>query len=207
MAFDPVKYPFDRVDPEHSEWVRLFLFWHAYDEEEKLLQDWHNSTAGVSKPTGNVLFDSFLNTWGKGNWGDVDTPANWSQRTYFQALGVVSHQLRQEIRDNVLDKILVPEGDRFKLPPELKKGVDPKEAERLAHDEINRIKDAFEKCEIKGLEQADECASKTVKNCPNDIYLQALLRMMLIETGCFKIQKHFLEEGTILTESAVLRSA
>jgi hypothetical protein len=202
MAFNPAKYPFDHVNPENSVVDRLFLFWHAYDEEEQLLQDWHNSTAGVSKPTGSVLFDSFLNTWGKGNWRDVNTPAKWSQRTYFQALGVVSHQLRQQIRDNVLDKILVPEGDRFKLPPELKKGVDPKEAERLAHDEIDKIKDAFEKCEMQGLEQVDACAKKALENCQNDVYLQALLRMMLIETGCFKIQKHFLEDGTILTEPA-----
>ena len=105
MAFDPAKYPFDHVDPENSVVDRLFLFWHSYDKEEKLLKDWHNYTAGVSKPTGNVLFNSFLNTWGKGDWNKVKSPdVPFSDRTYFQALGVVSHQLRQEIRDNVLER-------------------------------------------------------------------------------------------------------
>ena len=50
-------------------------------------------------------------------------------------------------------------------------------------------------------QKVDHCAKKTLKNCPNDVYLQALLRMMLIETGCFKTQKHFLENGTDSTES------
>jgi hypothetical protein len=193
MAFDPEKHALGK----------LFWFWHAYDREDELLQVWHDSTARVSKPTGNVLFDSFLDTWGKGDWQEVkDDSVPFEKRSYFQALGVVSNQLSEQCRRNVLDRFLVPQGDKFKLPPELKPGVDPTEAERLAQDEIAKLLAAFNHAEIPSLKNIDKRVKEERDNSPDNRYLNALLRMMLIETRCFEIQKKFLEEGKILPESA-----
>ena len=186
------------TDPVHSPADRLFLVWHAYDVEEGLLQDWHNSTAHDGS-TNNELLDFFLDTWGKGDWTIVrrDPPPNFPDTAYFQALGVVSHQLRQEIRKNVLDEILVPEGDKFKLPPKLKDGVTREYADKRAQAEIDKILSAFRDCEIKSLRVIDrEAANQADNNCEGqNIYLHALVRMMDIETHCFVIQKNFLETG------------
>jgi hypothetical protein len=88
------------------------------------------------------------------------------------------------------------------LPPELKPGVDPTEAERLAQDEIAKLLAAFNRVEIPSLKNIDNRVKEERDNSPNNRYLNALLRMMLIETRCFEIQKKFLEEGKILPESA-----
>jgi hypothetical protein len=203
MRFPTGKYNLAGID-RASDLNKLFLFWHAYDEEEELLREWHESTAHGS--TNNELLDSFLDTWGEGAWKDVETPAPWPRRTYFQALGVVSHQLRKNIRDNVLNEVLEPEGDKFKLPPTLKEGVDPKYAESLAQNEIGKILNAFNKCEILSLAQIDAYVHQTLNNnCPQDVYLNALLRMTCIETGCFEVQKHFLETGHVISESDALK--
>jgi hypothetical protein len=190
------------LDPENHAWIRLALFWHAYAEEFKLLESWHISTERAQRPTGNILYDSFLDTWGKGKWNEVeDDSVPFEKRTYFQALGVVSHQLLKHLR-NVLNTILVSDGDKFKLPPELKPGIDPKDADKMAQGEIDKITTALDRCVIPGLEKADKEVKNVLDNCPKDPYLNALLRMMLIETKCFKIQRHFLEKGEILPESA-----
>lgn len=193
-------YNLARTDPVNSAVDRLFLLWHAYDEEEALLKEWHEDTANAQKPTGNPLFDFFLDTWGKGLWADVRTPnIPFPQRTYFQALGVVSHQLRQQIRSNVLDQVLQPDGaGKFILPPTLKPPYDndPAAANKLAQAEIDKILAAFDKCEIASLKLIDQYVETTVNStCPQDVYLNALLRMMLIETHCFEIQKQFLQTG------------
>ena len=58
----------------------------------------------VPQPTNNILFDSFLDSWGKGRWEEVeDDDVPFEKRSYFQALGVVSHQLIKQLRANVLD--------------------------------------------------------------------------------------------------------
>jgi hypothetical protein len=205
MKFDPQIYPFGRLHPTNSPLDRLFLFWHCYDEEDKLLQDWHDSTHLVPKPTGNILFDSFLNTWGKGEWNEVrNGREQFEKRSYFQTLGVVSHFLIKRIRENVLNDVLVPDGDKFKLPPELKPGVDQKAADRQAQTEIEELKRVFEECEIRSLKKLDKEAKEESHrgDCRDDAYLKALVRMMEIETRCFEIQKHFLAKGEILSESA-----
>lgn len=194
--FKPQTLNLPGVDPKKSDLDKLFLFWHAYEEEAKLLQEWHEDTATAPKPTGNVLFDSFLITWGNGSWHTNPSPKN----TYFQALGVVSADLRRKIRDSVLDAFLVPEGTGFKLPPTLKDPKQRGEAERLAKAEIEALVDAFNDPEIPGLEKVDGVAEKVRDNSKKDIYLSALVRMMYIETGCFKIQRHFLETGEVLVE-------
>ena len=193
---EPQTYNLAGVDPKKSHLDRLFLFWHAYDEEAKLLKDWHESTATVSKPTGNVLYDSFLITWGDGPWNTSPSPKN----TYFQALGVVSADLRQKIRSSVLDAFLVPEGTGFKFPPTLKDPSQRGEAEKRAKDEIASLSRAFDDPEIPGLEKVDKRAEEVRDKSRKDSYLSALVRMMNIETGCFKIQRHFLEEGEVLAE-------
>jgi hypothetical protein len=186
-------------DPKKYALGKLFWFWNAYDEEEKLLESWHISTASVRQPTGNPLYDSFLDTWGKGKWNDVRKPGRvpWSKRTYFQTLGVVSHRLRERCR-KVLDQFLVRTGDKFKIPPELKPGVNPAVAEREAKIEAKNLLAAFNDPEIPSLKELDEKVKKilTGRHARNNIYLNALLRMMLIETDCFRIQKRFLQKGT-----------
>jgi hypothetical protein len=199
--FKPQTYNLAGVDPKKSDLAKLFLFWHAYDEEAKLLQEWHEDTATAPKPTGNVLFDSFLVTWGDRPWNTNPSPKN----TYFQALGVVSAHLRQKIRDSVLDEFLVPEGTGFKLPPTLKDPKKRDQAERRAKDEIAILLDAFNDPEIPGLEKVDKEAEKVRDTSKKNFYLSALVRMMNIETGCFKIQKRFLEKGEVLAEDDLPR--
>ena len=151
MRFHPVKYAFDeRLDPASSPLYRLFLFWHSYVEEEKLLQDWHEFTAKVPQPTNNILFDSFLDSWGKGRWEEVRNDVPFEKRSYFQALGVVSNQLIKQLRANVLDDFLVPGGDT--LRPDLSE-VDRKDGDRRAQVEIEKILASFNRCVIPSLRE------------------------------------------------------
>ena len=100
-----------------------------------------------------------------------------------------------------MDKILEKKVDgTFKVPLKLK--IDKPTAEQMAQDKISKLLDAFNKFEIPSLQKIDEKARQESDTSPNDDYLKALLRMMLIETRCFEIQKHFLETGTILPEAA-----
>jgi hypothetical protein len=189
MRFDPVNSPLDR----------LFLFWNSYVEEEKLLKDWHESTARVPQPTFNILFDSFLDSWGKGSWDDVRNDMPFDKRSYFQALGVVSHQLIEQIRANVLGGFLVGDVLRRDLSED-----DRKDGDRRAQDEIEKILAGFNECVIPSLKNLDKEVEeeRDRDNCRGDVYLDALVRMMLIETRCFEIQKHFLATGKVLSEAA-----
>lgn len=192
-------------DPANSFTDKLFLFWAAYEKEAPLLEEWHSSTARIRSPipggppasTGNILYNSFLDTWGKDKFVN-DLPLD--EKSYFSALGTVSSRLRQDCFD-VLDKILEKKVDgTFKVPLKLK--IDKPTAEQMAQDKISKLLDAFNKFEIPSLQKIDEKARQESDTSPNDDYLKALLRMMLIETRCFEIQKHFLETGTILPEAA-----
>jgi hypothetical protein len=193
--------PSNPFDPKKTALGKLFWFWNAYDEEEMLLESWHDSTVRVSQPTGNPLYDSFLDTWGKGRWDAVRKPGRvpWSKMTYFQTLGVVSHRLREQCR-KVLDKFLVRKGRGFKIPPQLKPGVNPAQAEREAKDGVGRLLAAFNDPEIPSLQEIDEKVKKVLRGrrARNNIYLNALLKMMLIETDCFRIQRRFLQKGVPL---------
>jgi len=191
----------DPFDPRKTALGKLFWFWNAYDEEETLLEAWHNDTALVRQPSGNVLFDSFLDTWGKGKWDQVRKPGRvpWSKMTYFQTLGVVSHRLRERCR-KVLDKFLVRRSRGFQIPPQLKPGVNPADAEREAGTEVKQLLAAFNDPEIPSLKEIDEKVKKILagRRARNNLYLNALLKMMLIETDCFRIQKRFLQKGVPL---------
>lgn len=194
----------DIFDPANSV-DKLFLFWLAYDKEAQLLEDWHLSTARIRRPipnvpprsTGNILYDSFLDTWGKDEFVN-NLPMK--DKSYFSALGTVSSLLRKECFD-VLDKILEKKEDgNFKVPLKLK--IDRSKADKMAQDKINDLLAAFGKPEIPSLKKIDETADNESKINPNDPYLKALLQMMHIETRCFEIQVHFLKKGEILSESA-----
>lgn len=189
-------------DPTRYALGRLYYFWNAYDREAAFLESWHISTASVGRTTGNILFDSFLDTWGKGNWREVENPGPIKDKSYFQALGVVSHDLRQKIRTRVLDRYLVSVG--YELKPQLKNEADQPEAEGRANGEINEILAAFDKCEIVSLEKLDKATKDELDKCPEDVYLKSLLRMMQIETRCFRIQRQFLVHGTVPDESAAV---
>jgi hypothetical protein len=196
-TFKPQNFDLTGINPVGSAADRLFLFWHAYNEEEGLLKNWHESTS--HSPTQNQLLDFFLDTWGVGDWDVVhsDPPPRFPSLAYFQALGVVSHQLREEIKKNVLNKVFVRSGDGFVFPPQLQPGVTRAQADQLAQAEIDKIISAFEGCEIKSLKFIDRNADDQANtNCGGqNIYLHALVRMMDIETHCFEIQKQFLQTG------------
>ena len=68
MRFHPVKYAFDeRLDPASSPMYRLFLFWHSYVEEEKLLQDWHNLPLKYHSPPTTYCSILFLTAGARGD--------------------------------------------------------------------------------------------------------------------------------------------
>jgi hypothetical protein len=197
MAFDPVNSHLDR----------LFLFWEAYDKEfTNLLKHWHDDTAQIRRPvgqvrsTGNVLYDSFLDTWGE---GEFENNLPLEQKTYFSALGVVSKGLRDQCTE-VLDQVLQREaegapGGRYKVPLQLL--IDRPTAESKAQDTIKDILKPFNLEHANLKDKIDPFVADAVK-ASNDLYLEALQRMMNIETKCFGIQKEFLESGNAPTESA-----
>ena len=77
---------------------------------------------GQDAVLGNVLYDSFLDTWGE---DEFENNLPLEQKTYFSALGVVSKGLRDqctEVLDQVLEREEVGEGapgGRYKVPLQL----------------------------------------------------------------------------------------
>ena len=194
------------LNPQKSHLDRLFLFWHAYDKEAfDLLQKWHrDATDETAKgSSGNVLYDLFLDTWGNDAF-ENDLPLE--QKSYFSVLGVVSKELRNQCT-KVLDQVLQREkhgelkpGGRYALPLQLL--IDRSDAESKAEDTIRDILQPFS-LELDNLKnKIDPFVADAVKTANPDTYLEALQRMMNIETRCFDIQKKFLENGKVPTESA-----
>jgi hypothetical protein len=188
-------------DPEGTAWHKLFLFWEAYDKEfTKLLMKWHNDAAQVRTPgpkepprtTGNVLYDSFLDTWGKGDFEDGKVDLN--KKSYFAALAVASVEPKAECL-NALRKILKTNNGGFEKPLQLK--VSPQEANVEAQKALDTLKVRFHRDANDLDRKIDPKLREAIGNSP-DIYLKALLRMMDIETKCFKVQDHFLQTGQIL---------
>ena len=203
MTFNPVKFANDGLDPVGSHLDRLFMFWQCYVEEERLLADWHDSTANYpGKPTSNPLFNSFLDSWGEGTWEDLkDENVPFEKRSYFQALGVVSRRLIEEIQAKVLKDFVVPDGKTWRLRRDLSE-VDRTNGEKLAKDEITTLLAAFDTCRIPSLKNVDKKVEdeRDTEKCREDstVYLDALVRMMNIEIDCFITQAHFLKEGKVL---------
>jgi hypothetical protein len=200
MALDPVNSPLDR----------LFVFWEAYDKEyTNLLKHWHDDTAAIRRPvgqvrsTGNVLYDSFLDTWAE---GEFENNLPLEQKTYFSAIGVVSKGLRDQCT-KVLDQVLkrVPGGEatpggRYVVPLQLV--IDRSAAESKAQDTIKDILKPFSLEHANLKDKIDPFVADAVNAANQDPYLEALQRMMNIETKSFGIQKEFLESGNAPTESA-----
>jgi hypothetical protein len=197
---DPNKSLLPNPDPVNVTWHRLFLFWESYEKEFiNFLMDWHNDTAGKRTPgpgparsTGNVLFDSFLDTWGMGDFVDHEVPLE--KKSYFAALGVPSIAVRDECL-KVLKRILKTQEGEITNPPE---PIDEGEANDAAQKELETLSKEFGDV-IKTLKtKIDPCVEKAYKESNGDDYLEALLRMMRIETRCFEVQKHFLDTGKVL---------
>jgi hypothetical protein len=188
------------MDPKKILWHRLFLFWEAYDLEFTLLLDkWHRDATRLRgdppRPSFNPLWDSFLDTWGKG--GFVDDRVKLDDKSYFAALGAVSVGVKADCL-RILQSILKTDSNKnIIFPPEL--AVDDETANREADNELKRLlKDEFSK-EFDALEKkVDPCVKKAADESRGDEYLLALHRMTTIETGCFEVQKHFLETGEVI---------
>ena len=99
------------------------MFWEAYNKEFiNLLKKWHNDTAQIRRPgprrgaaaelvsSGNVLYNSFLDTWGKGNFQDPKVPLD--KKSYFAALADASIEPRAKCFE-VLKEILETTKGRF----------------------------------------------------------------------------------------------
>ena len=187
-------------NPENAPTDKLFLFWLAYEKEAQLLEDWHLSTARIRRPipnaplrsTGNILYDAFLDTWGK---DDFVNALPLDEKSYFSALGTVSSELRKGCFD-VLNEILEVKPDgTFKVPLVLK--IDEVAANKKAQDKIDQLLTAFREPEIPSLEEIDKVVKTISDRNPLDPYLKALLRMMVIETQCFTTQRDFLSSGRV----------
>ncbi len=200
-------------DPVNIPWHRLFLFWEAYNNEYiNLLKKWHNDTAQLrrppgelgSVPTGNLLYDSFLDTWGKGQTSKTTT-WSWVRRVTLRRLATASVKPRAACLD-VLQQILeiAKDGDgnpmlidgvpMFIDPPQLK--VSEQEANDKANEALQKLRIRFT-TEFNTLQNKVDTNMRELIGGSDDTYLQALLRMMDIETECFKVQKNFLETGTV----------
>ena len=186
-------------NPVGTAWHRLYLFWEAYDKEfKKLLMKWHNDAAQVRTPgtstprtTGNVLYDSFLDTWGRGNFVDDNVPLD--KKSYFAALAVASIDPRAECFDT-LRTILKTNNGAFEQPLQLT--VSPEKANAEAQRALDQLFKRFDN-DHSALEcRIDPKLREAIGQSP-DIYLKALIRMMDIETGCFKVQRDFLQSGKV----------
>jgi len=181
------------------------MFWESYDMEfNKLLKDWHDSTAQPRRPgpdgkprsTGNQLYDSFLDTWGKGNF--VDPKVDLSKLSYFAALATASFGPLEECLETLKKMLKTDANGKFTEPPTLKPGVTEDQANDMADRTLESLKKQYHE-EADVLEKAD-CAVKSVivgSRDPKNPYLQALIRMMDIETNCFKRQAYFLDYGKL----------
>lgn len=193
-------------DPVNTPWHRLFLFWEAYDKEFiDFLKKWHNDTAQQRRPgpqadepgptlisTGNVLFDSFLDTWGEGKFDDPQVPLE--KKSYFAALGVASIEPRKKCLQVLKDILETDRNGDLKEPLKLK--VSPEQANAKAQEALAQLEQRFS-IELGALkDKVDPRLREAIGKSP-DTYLQALLRMMEIETGCFQVQKDFLKSGKV----------
>jgi hypothetical protein len=197
-------------NPVDVPWHRLYQFWEAYDKEyTNLLKKWHNDTAQLRRPpppprpgepkrdpwpipSGNVLYDSFLDTWGEGNFEDESVGLD--EKSYFAALATASVEPRAECL-KVLQHILEIDEDGVPLdPPQLKVPVE--EANAKAEAARGKLLTRFS-TDFDALKNKVDPNVRNAIGGSDDRYLKALLRMMDIETECFRVQRDFLKTGTI----------
>jgi hypothetical protein len=192
-------------DPVNTPWHRLFLFWEAYNKEFiNLLNKWHDDTAQIRRPgpgplvsSGNVLYDSFLDTWGGGNFEDPNVPLD--KKSYFAALAIASIEPRAKCFEVLKDILETTQPDR-KEPPlinePLKLKVSQQEANAKAQEALDQLEKRFSN-EFDFLHDDVDPKLREAIGESRDTYLKALIRMMDIETECFKVQRDFLKTGTV----------
>jgi hypothetical protein len=192
-----------KMDPVNSYADRLYLFWHAYEEEaNSLLEKWHNDPKRIKAAndsaggSGNPLYDSFLDTWGNGPFESDSVPLE--RKSYFAALGFVSRWLR----DRCLGVLATdPKNPKLAVVDESGKPMLAlNKSDKDARDKVADLTNVF-KGELDGLDKVDTTTEDVARG--EDRYLRALRRMMLIETDCFKTQKYFLENGRVPPDSRV----
>jgi hypothetical protein len=187
-------------DPVNMPWHRLFLFWEAYNKEfMNLLNKWHDDTAQLRTPgpgpvvsSGNVLYDSFLDTWGKGNFEDPNVPLG--EKSYFAAVAVASIEPRAKCLAVLKDILETNDNGDFQQPLKLK--VSPQVANDKAQEALNELENRFSN-EFDALNDKVDPKLREAIGASSDTYLKALRRMMDIETGCFKVQRDFLKTGRV----------
>ena len=136
------------------------------------------------------------------------TTCRWNRKAYFSALGVVSSWLRDQCTA-VLDQVLEREksaplkcdrqSGKYKAP---RSAIDKPDAEAKAEDTI--MEDLLKTFNLRAHQpqkQDRSCCGRRSQALapPDDPYLEALPRMMHIETKCFGIQRDFLEKGNAPT--------
>jgi hypothetical protein len=189
-------------DPVGTAWHKLFLFWEAYDDEFTiLLTAWHDDAAQrragtPPRSSGNVLYDSFLDTWGKGNFVDPNVPLD--KKSYFAALAVASMEPKA-ICLGALEGILKTKREDgcfagFEDPLQLT--VSPEKANEKAKEALATLVERFSN-EFNALDQKVDPKLREAIGQSSDTYLKALIRMMDIETECFKVQRDFLVTGKV----------
>jgi hypothetical protein len=194
----------DRLDPQNSHVDRLYQFWQAYEKEAKLLRNWHDDAFNIlaeAQGSPNALYKSFLDTWGGGDFENDAVPLD--RKSYFAALAVVSRWLRDECLSVLKDVLDAEKDGSFKVDlqtgkPRLRAGVSPEDADDKAKKKIyNDLLKYFDR-EDASLKTIDsDVKGEVSKLDPPDRYLEALLRMMRIETNCFRIQIGFLKDGQV----------
>jgi hypothetical protein len=191
------------VDPQNSHVDRLYQFWQAYEKEARLLRNWHDDAFNIlaeGQPP-NALYKSFLDTWGGGDFENDAVPLD--QKSYFAVLETVSRWLRDECLSVLNDVLDTAKDGSFKVDektgkPQLRAGVSTDDADYKAKNKINNDLLKYFDREHTSLETIDSDVNGEVgKLDPPDRYLEALLRMMLIETNCFRIQLGFLKNGQV----------
>jgi hypothetical protein len=188
-----------QMEPATNYADRLYLFWQAYSSEaSQHLNQWHRTPVvdeearELNGDDSNPLYDSFLNTWANGKFEDDNIDFNnvpWDQKTYFAALDVPSLWLRLQC-----EKVLKVDQTG---KPQLVNPNDPDAAKR----KIDELIEAFGK-ELASLKKIDLAVANELNGNPKDIYLQALNRMMQIETECFEKQLAFLQTGQVPPDGA-----
>ena len=193
-------------DPVNTPWHRLFLFWEAYNKEfMNLLNKWHDDTAQIRRPgpgpgmgpgpavsSGNVLYDSFLDTWGEGNFEDPNVPLD--KKSYFAALAVASIEPRAKCLKALKDILETNANGDLKQPLKLK--VSPQVANDKAQEALDQLETRFSN-EFDALHDKVDPKLREAIGESRDTYFKALLRMMDIETECFKVQRDFLKTGKV----------
>jgi hypothetical protein len=190
-----------KMDPVNSYTDRLYLFWHAYeDEANSLLEKWHDDPKRIkaanesSGGSGNPLYDSFLDTWGNGPFESDSVPLE--KKSYFAALGYVSRWLR----DRCLEVLATdPKNPKMAVVDASGKPMLAlNKSDKDARDKVADLAELF-KGELGGIDKVDTAAEDVARG--EDRYLRALLRMMKIETDCFQTQSYFLEQGRVPPDS------